>query len=87
MMLLIAGVTFKRHAYSRRTVTQETELHPPEPGSPSRASGKHELDGEEHFAMEIDGVQLPGHEMNGYYGHELSENEWIYELYGGNSHD
>lgn len=87
MMLLVAGVRLKRLACSRRNVPQKTELHPPEPGSPSAASGEHELDGEEHFGMEIDGVRLPGHEMSGYYGHELSENEWIYELYGDDSRD
>lgn len=87
MMLLIAGVKLKRRVKSRRIVSQETKLHPPEPGPPFRASGEHELDGEKHFGMEIDGVRLPGHEMSGYYGHELSEEEWIYELYGDNNHD
>lgn len=87
MVLLIAGVKFKRRVHSRRTVPQMTKLQPPEPATPCRASGEHELDGEEHFGMEIDGVRLSGHEMSGYCGHELSENEWIYELYGDDSHD
>ena len=87
MVLLVAGVNLKRRVHSRKSVPQETKLHPPEPASSFGASGEHELDGEEHFAMEIDGVRLPGHEMSGCYGHELSENEWIYELYGDDSHD
>ena len=44
-------------------VPQEIKLYPPEPGPPFGASGEHELDGEEHFGMEIDGVRLPGHEI------------------------
>ena len=87
MMLLIAGVKLKRRVHSRRTVPQKTKLHPPESGPPLGASGEHELDGEEHLGMEIDGVRLPGHEMSGYHGHELSENEWIYELYGDDNHN
>ena len=87
MILLIAGVKLRHHVHSRRIVPQETKLRPPEPGPPFGASREHELNGEEHFPMEIEGVQLPGHEMSGYDGHELSDNEWIYELYGDDSHD
>ena len=82
LMLLIAGIKLKRYIYSRRAVPREAELHSLESGPPFGASREHELDGEEHYGMEIDGVRLPGHEIGGYYGDELSDNEWIFELYG-----
>ena len=87
LMLLIAGIMLKRHIYSRKAVPQETNLNPTDSGRPSGASRDHELGGEEHYGMEIDGVRLPGQETGGYSGHELSDNEWIYELYGDDSHN
>ena len=85
LMLLVAGIKLKRYVYSRKAVPREARLHPPESGPPFGGSREHELDGEEYFGMEIDGVRLPGHEMGGYYGHELSDNNWIHELYGDDS--
>ena len=84
-MLLVAGIIFKRYVYSRKAVPREPKLYPPKPGPPFGASREPELDGEEYFGIEIAGIRSPGYEIGGSYGHELSDNEWIYELYGDDS--
>ena len=86
-MLLVAGIKLKRYVYSRKAAPREPKIHPPELVPPFGAPREHELDGEEYFGMEIDGVRLPGHEIGGCDGHELSDNGWIYELYGDDSHN